>query len=66
MTGLDALEMLLAGASAVQVGTAVFHDPSALARVSGELAEALSERGLSEVSAAVGLAHGYAATGGAQ
>ncbi len=66
MTGLDALEMLLAGASAVQVGTAVFHDPSALARVSDELAEALSERGLSGVSAAVGLAHGYAATGGVQ
>ena len=28
-TGLDALELILAGASAVSVGTAIFHDPSA-------------------------------------
>ena len=32
-TGLDALQFVLAGASAVSVGTAVFNDPSALGRV---------------------------------
>ena len=32
-TGLDALQLVLAGASAVSVGTAVFNDPSAPARV---------------------------------
>ena len=36
-TGLDALQFVLAGASAVSVGTAVFGDPSAPARVLGEL-----------------------------
>ena len=32
-TGVDAVEMLLAGASAVGVGTATFHDPRASLRV---------------------------------
>ena len=32
MTGRDALELMLAGASMVSVGTAIFHDPSACAR----------------------------------
>ena len=36
-TGLDALEFLLAGASAVSVGTTVFGDPSAPVRVLREL-----------------------------
>jgi dihydroorotate dehydrogenase (NAD+) catalytic subunit len=57
MTGLDALEFILAGASAVSVGTAVFHDPSAPIRVLGELREALAERGFSRVADAVGHAH---------
>ena len=39
------------------VGTAVFHDPSAPARVSRELAEALAARGIERLSDAVGLAH---------
>ena len=46
-TGLDALQFVLAGASAVQVGTAVFNDPSAAGRaVHGELAaRCCGERG---------------------
>ena len=44
-TGTDALEFLLAGASAVQVGTALFGDPTALPRIIGELGTALEERG---------------------
>ena len=45
-TGLDALQFILAGASAVQVGTVIFHDPGAPARVSRELREALAARGI--------------------
>ena len=56
-TGLDALELILAGASAVSVGTETFHDPSAPARVLRELAEALALRGVERVADAVGLAH---------
>lgn len=57
LTGLDALQLVLAGACAVQVGTATFHDPSAPARVSRELRAALAQRGLARFSDAVGLAH---------
>ena len=56
-TGLDALELILAGASAVSVGTAVFGDPSAPVRVIKELRHALVERGFASVSEAVGYAH---------
>jgi dihydroorotate dehydrogenase (NAD+) catalytic subunit len=56
-SGLDALQFLLAGASAVSVGTAVFNDPSAVARVSRELHQALGERGFERLSDAVGHAH---------
>ena len=40
-TGLDALQFLAAGASAVSVGTVVFNDPSAPTRIHAELAAAL-------------------------
>ena len=56
-TGLDALEFVLAGASAVSVGTAVFGDPGAPVRVLGELSAALAERGFDRVADAVGYAH---------
>jgi dihydroorotate dehydrogenase (NAD+) catalytic subunit len=56
-TGLDALQFVLAGASAVSVGTAVFGDPSAPARVLAELEAALDERGFGSVADAVGYAH---------
>jgi dihydroorotate dehydrogenase (NAD+) catalytic subunit len=56
-TGLDALQFVLAGASAVSVGTAVFNDPSACARVHDELAAALAERGFASLADAVGYAH---------
>jgi dihydroorotate dehydrogenase (NAD+) catalytic subunit len=56
-TGLDALEFVLAGASAVSVGTTVFGDPAAPMRVLYELAHALAERGIDRLSDAVGLAH---------
>jgi len=57
LTGLDALQLVLAGAAAVQVGTATFHDPTAPARVADELGTALAERGIGALRHAVGLAH---------
>ncbi|SDF00355.1 dihydroorotate oxidase B, catalytic subunit [Blastococcus fimeti] len=56
-TGLDALQFVLAGASAVSVGTAVFNDPSALGRIHAELAAALETRGFASLREAVGYAH---------
>jgi dihydroorotate dehydrogenase (NAD+) catalytic subunit len=57
-TGLDALQFVLAGASAVSVGTAVFGDPSAPVRVLAELEQALDDRGFSSLDDAVGFALG--------
>lgn len=56
-SGLDALELILAGASAVSVGTAVFGDPGAPVRVVAELRDALVTRGFASVGDAVGHAH---------
>ncbi|MEJ5868689.1 dihydroorotate dehydrogenase [Pseudokineococcus sp. 5B2Z-1] len=56
-SGVDALQMVLAGASAVQVGTAVFADPTTPGRVADELAALLAERGFASVADAVGYAH---------
>jgi dihydroorotate dehydrogenase (NAD+) catalytic subunit len=56
-TGLDALEFVLAGASAVQVGTVIFNDPSAPTRISTELRAALAERGVSRLRDLIGQAH---------
>jgi hypothetical protein len=56
-SGLDALEFILAGASAVQVGTVIFHDPGAPSRISRELREAIAERGMDRLEQAIGLAH---------
>jgi dihydroorotate dehydrogenase (NAD+) catalytic subunit len=56
-TGFDALEFLLAGATAVQVGTVIFHDPGAPMRVVTELAGELASRGFGSPTEAVGLAH---------
>ena len=53
-TGLDAAEFLIAGASAVQVGTATFWDPRSPVRVAGELADFLKREGVSHVSRLVG------------
>ncbi|HET7476990.1 MAG TPA: dihydroorotate dehydrogenase [Dermatophilaceae bacterium] len=56
-TGLDALELVAAGASAVQVGTATFNDPAAPVRVNTELAAELAARGFARFTDAVGVAH---------
>ncbi|MDX6245670.1 MAG: dihydroorotate dehydrogenase catalytic subunit [Frankiales bacterium] len=56
-TGLDALQFLAAGASAVSVGTVVFNDPGAPTRIHAELAAALAARGIDRLSEVVGMAH---------
>jgi dihydroorotate dehydrogenase (NAD+) catalytic subunit len=44
--GWDAAEMLLAGANAVQVGTAVFADPAAPVKIQAELVDWARRRGI--------------------
>jgi dihydroorotate dehydrogenase (NAD+) catalytic subunit len=56
-TGRDALEFMLAGACAIQVGTVIFNDPSAPIRIVQELADELAGRGFAKAADAVGLAH---------
>jgi dihydroorotate dehydrogenase (NAD+) catalytic subunit len=56
-TGLDALEFILAGASAVSVGTVIFNDPSAPVRILDELRAALITRGFASLESAIGHAH---------
>jgi dihydroorotate dehydrogenase (NAD+) catalytic subunit len=50
----DALEFLVAGASAIQVGTATFYDPTASIRLLDELPDRLRELGASSVREVVG------------
>jgi dihydroorotate dehydrogenase (NAD+) catalytic subunit len=52
--GEDAAEFLIAGASAVEVGTATFWDPAAPARIAGELGRFLRREGVASVRELVG------------
>jgi dihydroorotate dehydrogenase (NAD+) catalytic subunit len=56
-TGGDAVDLLLAGAAAVQVGTAAFADPRAPARVLSELEAWCADRGVTRIADLVGRAH---------
>ena len=56
-TGDDALQLVAAGASAIQVGTATFNDPTAPVRVKRQLEAALQDKGFARFSDAVGIAH---------
>jgi len=53
-TGADAAEFLIAGASAVQVGTATFWDPRSPVRIAEELAKFLKREKIGNVSQLVG------------
>ena len=55
--GADAVELLVAGASAVQVGTATFADPRACARVLRELESWCRRHDVGRVAELVGAAH---------
>jgi dihydroorotate dehydrogenase (NAD+) catalytic subunit len=58
-TGLDALELVAAGASMVALGTVLFADPGAPGRIRSELEGELAARGLDGAAAARGIAHGH-------
>ena len=55
--GAGAMRMLLAGASAVQVGTATLADPRAPARVLAELRQMFDTAGVASLAEVVGAAH---------
>lgn len=50
----DVMEFLVAGASAVQLGTVNFYDPTACVRIAGELPAALEQLGAKSVAEVVG------------
>jgi dihydroorotate dehydrogenase (NAD+) catalytic subunit len=60
-TGAHALELIAAGASAVALGTVLFADPGAPARVRRELEAEAARHGLEDPLAARGAAHAVAA-----
>ena len=53
-TATDAVEFLIAGATAVGIGTALFYDPFVCKKVNEGIAEYLRENGLESVAALVG------------
>ena len=55
-SGLDALELIAAGATTVAVGTILFSDPEAPARIRSELAAEAARRGFDDPLAARGVA----------
>jgi dihydroorotate dehydrogenase (NAD+) catalytic subunit len=57
LSGRDALELILAGASGVSVGTASFGNPHAAIDIQNELRELLIAKGFPSLKAAVGYAH---------
>jgi dihydroorotate dehydrogenase (NAD+) catalytic subunit len=56
-TGRDAFELILAGASAVSIGTANFGNPTAAVSVKNELSDLLTQHGFKDFRDAVGYAH---------
>jgi dihydroorotate dehydrogenase (NAD+) catalytic subunit len=56
-TGKDALEMILAGASGVSIGTASFGNPTAIMKIQNELKQLLIDRGFTSLKQAIGFAH---------
>jgi dihydroorotate dehydrogenase (NAD+) catalytic subunit len=56
-SGRDALELILAGARGVSIGTASFGDPAAIITIQNELIELLEARGFTSVAQAVGFAN---------
>ena len=56
-SGRDAFELILAGASAVSIGTASFGNPTALINIQNELRDILTLKGFATLKQAVGYAH---------
>jgi len=53
-SGTDALEFMLAGATAVQVGTANFMSPGSSQRIAEEMEKYLRENGIADVKELIG------------
>lgn len=53
-SGRDAIELMMAGASAVQVGAAIFTDPFAPVKITEEMNEFLDSKGISSVKDIIG------------
>ena len=53
-TGKDAIEMMMAGASAVQVGAAIFTDPYAPIKIIEEMNEFLDKQGIKSIKEIIG------------
>ena len=58
LTGRDALEFIMAGAAAVQVGTANFLDPKACTRITAEIAQWMDAHGVKTLDEIRGCARG--------
>ena len=56
-SGRDALELVLAGASGISVGTATFGNPKAAMQIKNELLTLIQERGFNSFKDAIGAAH---------
>jgi dihydroorotate dehydrogenase (NAD+) catalytic subunit len=56
--GKEAIELVMAGAAAVQVGTATFRDPRAPRRILDEMEAWCQSRGVRRLSELSGVAHG--------
>ena len=53
-SAIDALEFIVAGATAIQVGTASFLDPSASQTIARDMERYLAENGIASIKAMVG------------
>jgi dihydroorotate dehydrogenase (NAD+) catalytic subunit len=58
VSGADAVELLLAGASAVGIGTATFADPRACWRIGAEVERWCEDHGVGAVADLIGAVHG--------
>ena len=58
LTGRDALQFIMAGAAAVQVGTANFLDPKACVRITAEIARWMDAHGINSLEEIRGCARG--------
>lgn len=56
-SGSDAFELVLAGASAVSIGTATFGNPTAVLQIRDQLSALLLEKGFNDFRDAIGFAH---------
>ena len=54
MTGIDAIEFMMAGADTVQIGTANIIDPNAMERIADEMDEWCDKNGVKDIQEIVG------------